>query len=101
MQFISTILAELNIGCPIQTPKYGLKQLERQDRSESKDADGDNMAKKKFSFADLLQKKIDQHNKRAARNAALFRAEQKRQGLAPDQPISLLDMVKNMEKRKK
>jgi hypothetical protein len=57
--------------------------------------------KKPLTFAQKLEKTIQKHQRRQEESMALFRAEQRRQGLRPDQPISLLDMVKGMEKRKK
>jgi len=62
------------------------------------------MARKKrkpLSFAEKLEKTLEKHNKRAEENRAFFRREQARQGLKANQPISLMDMMKGMEKRKK
>lgn len=57
--------------------------------------------KKQLSFAEKLEKTMAKHNKRQAESMALFRREQVRQGLKPDQPISLMEMVKGMKERKK
>jgi len=57
--------------------------------------------KKPLSFAERLEKTMEKHNRRQAESMALYRREQARQGLKPDQPISLMAMVKGMEKRKK
>jgi len=62
------------------------------------------MARKKrkpLSFAQKLQKAVEKHQRRQDESMAFFRREQKRQGLKPDQPINLMDMVKGMEKRKR
>jgi len=62
------------------------------------------MAKKKkkpLSFAEKLAKSVEKHNRRQAESMAIFRREQKRQGLRPDQPISLMEMMKGKEKRKR
>lgn len=53
------------------------------------------MAKKKrseMSFSELLQDTIDKHNKRAQKNAELFRAAQKKQGKSGNEPINLFDL---------
>ena len=50
--------------------------------------------KKPLTFAERLERTMEKHNKRQAESMALFRREQKRQGLKPDQPISLMDMIK-------
>lgn len=54
------------------------------------------MAKKRkpLSFAEKLEKAVEKHQRRQDESMALFRREQKRQGLKPDQPISLMDMLK-------
>lgn len=57
------------------------------------------MPKKTLSFSEILQKKINKVNKRQQDNMARFRAEQKRQGLKANQPISLMDMMKGKLKR--
>lgn len=57
--------------------------------------------KKPLSFAQRLQKSVEKHQKRQDESMALFRREQARQGLKPDQPISLMDMMKGKEKRRK
>lgn len=50
-------------------------------------------SKKPLSMGELFEKKVKQLNKRAADNMARFRAEQKRQGKKPDEPIDLMKMV--------
>lgn len=55
-------------------------------------------SKKPLTFSERLQKTLDKHNKRAAQNQALYRAEQKRQGKRPDQPISIMDMIRPKKK---
>lgn len=57
--------------------------------------------KKPLTFGQKLQRSVDRHNRRQQESMARFRAEQARQGLRPDQPISLMDMMKGIEKRKK
>lgn len=57
--------------------------------------------KKPLSFAERLAKTLEKHQRRQEENAALFRREQERQGVRPDQPIDLMAMVQGMEKRKK
>ena len=52
------------------------------------------MGKKPLTFAERLERTMERHNRRQAASMALFRREQKRQGLKPDQPISLMDMIK-------
>lgn len=54
--------------------------------------------KKPLTFAQQLERTIEKHNRRQQKEMALFRAEQKRQGLQPDQPISLMAMVKRTKK---
>ena len=57
--------------------------------------------RKPLSFAQKLQKAVEKHQKRQDESMTLFRREQARQGLKPDQPIDLMAMVKGMQKRKK
>lgn len=52
------------------------------------------MPKKPLTFAERLERTMEKHNRRQQKNMELFRREQKRQGLKPDQPISLMDMIK-------
>ena len=59
------------------------------------------LKKPSLSFSQRLQKSVKKHQRRQDESMALYRREQDRQGLKPDQPISLMDMVKGMEKRKK
>lgn len=49
---------------------------------------------KEQSFGALLQKKVDQYNKKAAENMALFLTEQKRQGKKAGEPIDIMEMLK-------
>ena len=56
--------------------------------------------KKPLTFAERLEKAMAKHDKRQEESLALYRREQARQGLKPDQPISLIEMMKGMEKRK-
>lgn len=49
--------------------------------------------KKELTFAQMLQRSVDKHNKRARKNMELYRALQKKQGKKPDEPISLMDMI--------
>ena len=53
------------------------------------------MAKKPMSFADKLQKKIDEHNEKQRENYALYLAECKRQKVKAGEPIDMLKMVEN------
>lgn len=61
------------------------------------------MAKKKrkpLSFAERLDKTLKKHQRRQEESMAIFRREQKRQGLRPDQPISLMAMVQGKKEKK-
>ncbi len=53
------------------------------------------MAKKTLSFAEKLQKKVEEHNSRVRENYALYLAECKRQKVKAGEPIDLLKMVEN------
>lgn len=62
------------------------------------------MPKKKIkdmSFSEILQKKLEKHNRRQQKNMELFRAEQRRQGKKSGEAIDLMTMVENMKKGKK
>lgn len=56
---------------------------------------------KPLSFAERLAKTLEKQQRRQEESMAIFRREQQRQGLKPDEPISLMAMVQGMEKRKK
>ena len=57
------------------------------------------MPKKTLTLSEKLERTLAKHNKRQQDNMALFRAEQKRQGLKANQPISLMDMMKGKKNR--
>lgn len=56
---------------------------------------------REMSFSEILQRKLDKERKRREQNMALFRAEQKRQGKKPNEPIDLMAMVMGSGKKKK
>jgi hypothetical protein len=49
---------------------------------------------KEITFGAKIQRTVDQYNKRAAENMALFLAEQKRQGKKAGEPIDIMGMLK-------
>ncbi len=53
------------------------------------------MAKKPLSFADKLQKKVEEHNGKVRENYALYLAECKSQKVKAGEPIDILKMVEN------
>jgi len=50
--------------------------------------------KKPLTFAERLERTMERHNRRQQKNMELFRREQKRQGLKPDQPINVMGLIK-------
>jgi len=55
--------------------------------------------KKPLTFGQRLVKTIEKHQKKQRDNMALFRAEQRRQGVGVDEPIDLLTMINKKPKK--